>query len=285
MVTPRWFYVLCTASIAASAALVARGVSALAAAHLAPAPFVSDSVAPPSPSTSVAPPVHEKRTVVEAVPLATPKAPPDLTSLPRCADGRVVVRAVDPLVDARSLAVVETARGKSMVRLGDEVDGRRVIAIGAERVVLRDGARWCFVDGTKAGPEPGKVAAAAPTMAVAGPAAVKGIALVDDTHARIDRLLRDKLLENHLELGKTLRGIPDVVDGKIVGLKLASAPPGSVPAALGLRPGDSLRTINGLSLASPEQMLEAFGKLRTAPFLEIQYVRAGETRALRLDVV
>lgn len=281
MVTPRWFYVLCSASLAASAALVARGVSALAAAHLAPAPFVSDSVAAPPPST--APPVR-KATVVEAVPIPAPAAAPEGASLARCADGRVVVRVVDPWVDARSLAVIETTRGKSMVRPGDEVDGRRVIAIGAERVVLRDGARWCFIDGTKVGPDTGKAKAAPATVGAAGPP-LQGLALVDDTHARIDRLLRDKLLENHLELGKTLRGVPDIVDGKIVGLKLASAPPGSVPAALGLRPGDSLRTINGLSLASPEQMLEAFGKLRTAPFLEIQYVRGAETRALRLDVI
>lgn len=282
MVTPRWFYVLCSTSLAASAALVARGVSALAAAHLAPAPFVSESAAPAV--STAPPPVAKKMLVVEAAPPPPPVATVDPSALPRCADGRVVVRAVDPLVESRSLVVVETARGKSMVRVGDDVDGKRLIAIGAERAILRDGARWCFVDGTKASGAPAAVAPAAAGVAAA-PTALKGIELVDDRHARIDRLLRDKLLENHLELGKTLRGVPDIVDGKILGLKLASAPPGSVPAALGLRPGDSLRTINGLSLASPEQMLEAFGKLRTAPFLEIQYVRGGETRALRLDVV
>ncbi len=272
--TPRWFYLLVAALLLGSSALVARGVAALAAAQFLPA-YVS--VASPPDAPPVVPLAPAKKLVIETDPTPKPKEP---LLVSRCADGRIVVSAIDPLVDDRSLVVVETTRGKSMARKGGEVDGRRVVAIGIDRVVLRDGPRLCFVDASK----PTSVSSG--TSALASPSStVAGIEIVDASHARIERTLRDRLLENHLELMKTLRGGPDLLDGKVVGLRLMAAPPGSVPAALGLRAGDSLRSINGYSLASPEQMLEAFAKLRTAPFLEIQYVRAGQSLGMRLEVL
>lgn len=271
--TPRWFYVLVAALLLGSSALVARGVAALAAAQFLPA-YVS--VAAPPEAPPVVPLAPAKKLVIETEPTPEPKEPPLVT---RCADGRIVVSAVDPRVDDRSLVVVETTRGKSMARKGGEIDGHRVVAIGIDRVVLRDGPRLCFVDASK------PTSSGTSAVATPPPSTVAGIEIVDASHARIERTLRDRLLENHLELMKTLRGGPDLVDGKVVGLRLLAAPPGSVPAALGLRAGDSLRAINGYSLASPEQMLEAFAKLRTAPFLEIQYVRAGQSLGMRLEVL
>ena len=270
--TPRWFYLLVAALLLGSSALVARGVAALAAARFLPA-YVS--VASPPEAPPLAPLAPAKKLVIETDPTPKPREPPLVT---RCADGRIVVSAIDPLVDDRSLVVVETTRGKSMARKGGEIDGRRVVAIGVDRVVLRDGSRLCFVDASKP-------TSSATSAVTSPPSTVAGIEIVDATHARIERTLRDRLLENHLELMKTLRGGPDLVDGKVVGLRLMAAAPGSVPAALGLRAGDSLRSINGYSLASPEQMLEAFAKLRTAPFLEIQYVRAGQSLGMRLEVL
>jgi len=273
--TPRWFYVLVSALLLGCSALVARGVAALAGAHFLPA-YVPPGAPPEAPP--VAPLAPAKKLVIETDPAPQAKVPAPLA---RCAEGRIVVSAIDPLVDERSLVVIETARGKSMARKGGEIDGRRVVAIGVERVILRDGARLCFVDASKP-------AAAGTGPAVVGtpsPSTMAGIESIDASHFRIERTLRDRLLENHLELMKTLRGGPDLVDGKVVGLRLMAAPLGSVPAALGLRAGDSLRSINGYSLASPEQMLEAFAKLRTAPFLEIQYVRAGQSLGMRLEVL
>ncbi len=252
--------------------LLARGLSALVAGRWPEASIVLQSKVPEAAAAPLAPPSTQPKKVLfvaEQAPSVDPRPV-------RCSFPSRVVVAVDGETSHRSIVVLDAFGGKRLMRVGDEVSGYRVLAIGAERTFLRAGRHTCFVDGQVPS------AAVAPPAAVAG--SVTGIALVDPTHARIDRAVRDKLLENHFELMRTLRAAPDLIDGKVVGLRLLNAPQGSVPAALGLRPGDSLRTINGFSLASPEQMLEAFAKLRTAPTLELQVMRGGAATTLTIEI-
>ena len=61
-------------------------------------------------------------------------------------------------------------------------------------------------------------------------------------------------------------------------------PPGSLLAKLGLKTGDELKSVNGMPMGGPEQMLELYGKLRTSPSLDFEIVRNGEKTIVGVTV-
>ena len=254
-------------------ALVARGVGDLVALiYFAP----STAAVVPMPVVSVTPPeprrVTPRETVVE----------PPLASVGPCSiASRVVVLVSDEDRPERSMAVLTwpgaVGFSRPMVRRGSVIGGRRVSAITASRVWLEDKGRTCFLDGATEHP----VIAPNPPVVVAS----KGIDRIDDTHARIDRTVRDALLEKGAAALGNVRITPEIVAGKVVGMKLQSIPEGSVLAKMGLRSGDSLVSINGFDLTTSEGALEAFARLRAAPSLEVSLRRNGAPAALRVDVL
>lgn len=56
---------------------------------------------------------------------------------------------------------------------------------------------------------------------------------------------------------------------------MARVQPGSLPAALGLRSGDELLSINDYRLTNPEQALTAYARLRYASRLNLLIERNG----------
>ena len=63
-----------------------------------------------------------------------------------------------------------------------------------------------------------------------------------------------------------------------------SGPPDSLLATLGLKSGDRLETINGFSVANPEQALQAYARLRTAEHLRVRVVRAAQPLGIDLHI-
>jgi general secretion pathway protein C len=201
---------------------------------------------------------------------------------------RLVVAAVDD-DPARSLAVLSNgSNGKPMVHEGSMVDGRKVLGIGPQRVYLREGESYCWIGTTMPVATPAKPAiGGGPGVTIqpnGPPPAVTGVERIDDTHFAVDRMLRDKILESPSEFMKTLQIAPEVQGGKTVGIKLLRVVPGSLFGVLGLKPGDVVRTINGFEVGSPEKLLEAYGKLRTAPQLQVGVVREGAPIAVEVEV-
>ncbi|MBI2394131.1 MAG: hypothetical protein HYV09_31455 [Deltaproteobacteria bacterium] len=252
--------------------LFARGVGELVAAiHFPP------SVATPAPMQTAAPVIPTTSAAKRSLVVAEPA--PDLGG--PCAIGaRVVVLVSDPVEPRSSLAVLSwpgtTGFDRPMVRAGSVVGGRRVAAITSARVWLRDGRSTCFLDGTteRAAPKPPPPAAARGS----------GIERVDDTHVRVDRVVRDALLDKGAAALGSARVMPDMVAGKVVGMRLTHVPDQGVLSSLGLRTGDSLVSINGFDLTTPDGALEAFSRLRAAPTLELSLHRNGTPTVLRLDV-
>jgi S1-C subfamily serine protease len=64
-------------------------------------------------------------------------------------------------------------------------------------------------------------------------------------------------------------------------VRIVAMRPGSPIAALGLRPGDRLASINGYELTSTERIVEAYARLLGAPRLALGIVRDG--RPLQID--
>jgi general secretion pathway protein C len=241
----------------------------------------------------------------EAVEVATtepaeidPNAP-----LPRC-DG--AVRLVGSLVNSRhpewSFAAITGAAGTAMLyRPGMSIDGREVVSIASEAVVLRPGGTGpcelaMFAPPATSGPGPVQPATvtpveaapdeapAAPTGAISASDMDQGITRVSDTQYTVARNLVDQLLENQAELMRTARIIPHQENGRTVGVKLYGIRRNSLLGRLGIQNGDMLRTINGYDMSSPDSALEAYARLRSASNLSVSVVRRGQPTTLEYTV-
>lgn len=90
-------------------------------------------------------------------------------------------------------------------------------------------------------------------------------------------------------LGRFLQGVetePHVADGEFVGFRLTRLYPDDERfAALDIGPGDTVVRVNGQPIERPEQALQVWNSLRVASELMIEYLRDGETRELRFEIV
>ncbi len=140
------------------------------------------------------------------------------------------------------------------------------------------------------GPAPARIAppAAAPLddAAVAELAAAldAGITRVDDSTFAIDRALVDRLLANPMAVSKGARLVPSVKNGVPNGFKIYAVRPTSIYARLGLVNGDTIHAVNGHALASVDEALEVYAKVRTADHLELDVTRRGRPVTLRYTI-
>jgi general secretion pathway protein C len=172
-----------------------------------------------------------------------------------------------------------------LVRRGTDVAGKTVYFIGWDRVWMTSGASLCQVQlfGTKKTPPPAPVAstsapAARPRSGAPALAAdlKQGIQKISATEYNIDRGVVDKILEDQATLMRQARIVPVQENGKTIGVKLNGVKPDALLGVLGMQNGDTLKTINGFELASPEKALEAYARLRTADKLTISMLRDGK---------
>ncbi len=77
---------------------------------------------------------------------------------------------------------------------------------------------------------------------------------------------------------------PERQNGKVVGVTIYGIAPASTLAMLGLVNGDTVETVNGFDITSPEQALEAYARLRTAKDLVVALKRDGQHRHLSYHI-
>jgi general secretion pathway protein C len=70
----------------------------------------------------------------------------------------------------------------------------------------------------------------------------------------------------------------------VIGIRLVGVRPDSVLGALGLEPGDVLRSVNGFELTSPERMFDAYARLSTAPRLHLAITHSGRPMEIDYEV-
>ena len=114
-------------------------------------------------------------------------------------------------------------------------------------------------------------------------AIARGVAKVGPGHYEIRRALVDRVLADPMAVARTARLVPAVSDGRPQGFKVYAIRAGSLLAALGLQNGDTLVSINGYDLMSPDKALEAYSAVRDSSTVELAFVRHGT--AMTLDYV
>jgi general secretion pathway protein C len=103
----------------------------------------------------------------------------------------------------------------------------------------------------------------------------KGVKRLDDTRYDIDRSLVDKILADPTAAARSARIVPSIKDGKPNGFKMYAIRPNSLFAKIGLQNGDTIQSINGMDMSSPDKALEVYTKVRSASNLSVSVLRRG----------
>ncbi|AUX44172.1 general secretion pathway protein GspC [Sorangium cellulosum] len=206
---------------------------------------------------------------------------------PICEDTRVllITASEDP---SWSFATIAAGRGEPLLRrAGDPVEGRSVLAIGWDRVWFAEPGARCQVriGDNRLAPAaarapraaaPAPRPAAKPKRGALPPEIASKIRKVSDREFIVDRTAIEMILENQGELMRSARIVPAKEGDRVVGVRLARVAAGSLLTAVGLRRGDTIRSINGFDLTDPQSALQAYARLRSADHLAVA-VRRGES--------
>ena len=107
----------------------------------------------------------------------------------------------------------------------------------------------------------------------------------DGLECSMDRAFLESLLANPAQLTKQARIVPSQRDGETQGYKLYGIRPSSLPKLLGFKNGDMITAVNGEKLASVDQAMALYTKLRRASELDIEFERKGTLTKMRLVIV
>ncbi len=105
-----------------------------------------------------------------------------------------------------------------------------------------------------------------------------------DNVCQIDGAVVDDLLANPARLAAAARIVPAIQDGKPAGFKMYAIRPTSFFARIGFQNGDTLVSINGMALTSPDKALEAYTKVRDATQLVVGLLRRGTPLEIKIQI-
>lgn len=96
--------------------------------------------------------------------------------------------------------------------------------------------------------------------------------------------LRQTLLQDPARITEFVRLQPVYADGDLSGYRVYPGSRQAVFFEAGLRPGDLITAINGVSLQDPSQGLEAINALSQAATVNVTLERLGQTQNLSIDI-
>ena len=261
--------------------LQARGAAQLLGAALIDRPSVAAKVpeAPPPAAT-----IKSERTI--RLPVSSPPTALDTSdplSWPDCEGIQALIVTEskdDPGWSLTTLRWAGEEHGR-LRRVGDAVGGKQVAFIGYNPRQLVP-AVWLTGEGTACQSPLFRPPAPAPARV---PVTDSRIDRRGDGQLRVDRTLADETLQDPKAALRSVRVVPEMKDGAIIGLRLFGIRPKSLLASLGLQNGDRLESINGFSLTSPEKALEAYARLTTASELRVRLNRGGKPVEISVTIV
>jgi general secretion pathway protein C len=157
---------------------------------------------------------------------------------------------------------------------GSSLQGAEILAIERTRVVLLNNGRTEILDFTSIPAAPGQAALVPPPSA---PTTGFGATLRQtgpETYA-VQRQDVENTLANLNQIALQARVVPAFTNGVCKGFKLFAMRPDSIYARLGLKNGDILQRVNGFTLDSPTQALDAYNQLRSSSRIELEVERDG----------
>ena len=197
----------------------------------------------------------------------------------------LVSTMVCPSDDTWSMAVIRDLSTKekdsAMFNRGSMLFGTNAVVVKVlpRRIYLHRDNHYEYLDLDGAAPVPPPKTAEKPVVDPATGDIDKGVTC-NGNNCSVDRKLVDSLLSNTAALATGARFVPSIKDGKANGFKVYAIRPSSIFAKIGLQNGDTVKSINGMDMASPDKALEVYTKLRNASRLAVSVERRGENITL-----
>ena len=192
-------------------------------------------------------------------PTPAPSIPPSLRLI-----GTVVGRGTG------SYAFFEDTKekGQFMVKVGDPVDdGILLKAVRKDGAILLIEGKEVFLPfGERETPETSRLES------------------VKERGRTLARREVEGAFKNLNEIMTQARVIPYTVDGRLVGYRIFSIRPGSIYSRIGLKNGDIVQRVNGVTLTTPEKAYLLFQQLRNEARITIDILRAGRKVTIPIEI-
>jgi len=107
------------------------------------------------------------------------------------------------------------------------------------------------------------------------------------SHVRRQQVSRSMLngqLQNFSQLLSQARVYPHFANGKSDGFLIRAIVPGSLYDKVGLKNGDIIRKVNGISIAGPQQAMAMMQKLQKAASVDVEIQRGGSVQQMHYNV-
>jgi len=159
-------------------------------------------------------------------------------------------------LDASGLTLVESSTGGIIVRRNPD----KPLPAACENVA------------SLASPpnEPGAVTEAADKFA-------EGVRRISDTEYELSRASIDLLLNHPATISRSARIVPQMQEGKTVGLRLFGVRAKSPFSVLGFKNGDTVTHVGDRPITTPDEALQIYSSLKTATTFEVTIERRKQT--------
>jgi general secretion pathway protein C len=184
-----------------------------------------------------------------------------------------------------SFASVQSGQTTMMYRVGDQLDGRTVIAISWRYMLLRGTSDECYLD--MYGEEGSLTRATKPRESGEGSvdsSLASGIEVNGENERTVKRALVDDALANPTKFARSVRVRPYTVNGENKGFRIRKIEKGSPLEMLGAQRGDIIHSVNGVELTSVDKALAAYQSLRSESRLTFSITRKGKPMDLLINI-
>jgi general secretion pathway protein C len=185
-----------------------------------------------------------------------------------------------------SAAFIEDSgtRTQGLYKIGDNIQGAVVKSISRNKVVLRAGSKDEVLTMGEGAAATGSSSQArgqiTPSLSQTLPAAGTTDRNISMNRTEVNESLKDL---NGLLSQASIQ--PHSTDGQADGLSVTGIKAGSIFRKMGLRNGDVVKGVNNESIKSPEDLINMYNELKSAPDISIQIQRRGEERTLNYNFV
>lgn len=249
---------------------------------LVPAPSAGDPITAPPQSRAAAPATGgaDVRLVADAHLFG--KADPE--QAPQVADTQPVEDLAETTLNLTLKGTIAAAQGgESIAIIADNRDEEKIYglrdtvasgttlhAVYTDRVVLNRSGSLEVLKLPKEFPE-------------SAPRARRSAATTRSANPESQRSIQNVVAQNVTKLADVIRPTPYFVNGQQQGYRVYPGRNRRQFAALGLRPGDLIKTIDGAALTDPQQAMQVFQNLGTAEQVSVTVERNGQQETLVLN--
>jgi general secretion pathway protein C len=187
-----------------------------------------------------------------------------------------------------SAAIIEDSgtRAQGLYRVGDNIQGAIVKSIARNQVILRLGNRDEVLtmgeeplseEGTTTVSDQSQRQSASQSLPAGLTGAERNITM---NRSELNESLKDL---NGLMSQASIQ--PHSTDGQQDGLAVTGIKAGSIFRKMGLRNGDIVKSVNNEAIKSPEDLINMYNDLKSAPDISVQISRRGQERTLNYNFI